>query len=136
FDLYGVMTPSPFGDLARHEEQLGLAPRTLVDPFNSKAWLDNVQNGHMSRDEFLADLIDRVRRQHAVDVDGRYVVAALDRSPQPRPRRRERGPGRLEGPGRHRRVHPVRRGPPSRCERLAMSRPHRPGPGGPSRPEG
>jgi epoxide hydrolase-like predicted phosphatase len=80
FDLYGVMTRTPFEPLEAHGAALGLAPGSLSAPFNSPRWLDDVQLGRLAREDFVDELADQIRAAHGVEIDEPLVIEILERS--------------------------------------------------------
>jgi len=80
FDLYGVMTRTPFASLEAHGAALGLAPGDLSGPFNSPRWLDDVQLGRLSREDFVDELAEQTRQAHRVAIDQPLVIEILERS--------------------------------------------------------
>jgi putative hydrolase of the HAD superfamily len=80
FDLYGVMTSNPFTSLEAHGAELGLVRGSMSAPFTTARWLDDVQLGHLPREEFVKELAQQMQTTHGVDIDEPLVVDVLERS--------------------------------------------------------
>jgi putative hydrolase of the HAD superfamily len=80
FDVYGVMTPLPFGDLEAVATADGAPDGAVTAKFATPMWLEDVQRGRVSLEHFVTGLVQEVKLEHGVHLNPEFVIERLEAS--------------------------------------------------------
>jgi putative hydrolase of the HAD superfamily len=85
FDLYGVMTASPYADMEAYATGEGVPAGVLTVKFSGRRWLEDVQRGAVSVSAYVDEVRTDLRDVYRVELDGDVLERLLDVAATPVP---------------------------------------------------
>lgn len=85
FDLYGVLTVPPYGDLECYATGNGVPAGVMTAQFSTLRWLEDVQRGALTVSAYVAETCAEVLDTYAVELDPAIIERALDAATTPVP---------------------------------------------------
>jgi putative hydrolase of the HAD superfamily len=80
FDVYGVMTPSPFVEMENRAQAAGVPAGFISAAFSTPRWLDDVQRGSVSTEDYISEVVGSLRTSHGADLSEDVITQCLSRS--------------------------------------------------------
>jgi putative hydrolase of the HAD superfamily len=80
FDVYGVMTVSPYDEMERYAVADGVPPGAMTAAFTTPRWLEEVQRGTVTVAAYIDEVAAELHQLHGVQLNPGTIATCLETS--------------------------------------------------------